>query len=233
MSKTKQKLVVDGVRYTLRGGRIEDVQNRSETAVWGGGGGGRVHNGTGHVNDVTIKSSTTHWKDVRLQWNDGTRDTIVLPGHVNAVVGDEVEVLFADVGAKFDLGSVAYRNKTEGKLWWWNRVDERIMTDRVLRAHMMPGYGTAKFFGSGLLYLGMLPFVFAVIGAIVSGRIMIALLVSIPFILGCFIYSAATSQVTNLKAKMDGTAERLITDFRADEPNRAHVMTGAAESVLT
>ncbi|MBX9646091.1 MAG: hypothetical protein K2X57_03425 [Xanthobacteraceae bacterium] len=233
MSKTKQELVVEGVRYTLLGGRIEDVQNRSETAVWGGGGGGRVHNGTGHVNEVTIKSSTTHWKDVRLRWNDGTRDTIVLPGHVNAVIGDEVEVLFADVGAKFDLGAVAYRNKTEGKLWWWNRVDEKVMTDGALRAHMMPGYGTAKFFGTVLIYIGLLPFIFAVIGAFVSGQVMVALLVSTPFILGCFIGGAATSQVTNLKARMDATAERLITDFRADEPNKASVMTVSAETVPT
>jgi hypothetical protein len=89
-----------GIGYASASGVVEDIQNHSQTQVWGGGGGGHVSNGHSYLNDVVIQSSTESWKQVRTAWANGRRGSINVPSDVSVVVGDEVAVVRAQVSPK-------------------------------------------------------------------------------------------------------------------------------------
>ena len=224
MTTTPLTCTIDDVTYALRSGTVEDVQNRNETKIWGGGGGGRVHGGTGHMNDVVIKSSTVHWKDVRLRWNDGSRETIVLPGDLNAVRDDEVKVLTA-ASVNLDFGPIGYRNDTEAKFWWWEIVDEKIMPDARMRSRFLPGYDTLVMIGKTFGFLAVLPGLFVVPIGLMSGYYTLVSAFVAIIIVTMLMDISSKKKVTQLKTKMNSEAKRLITDFHAEDRQMTPVRT--------
>jgi hypothetical protein len=89
---------IKGVDYKFWSydGVIAGVRNRSETQVWSSGGGGYVDPQYGGVvHAPTVHSHTEHWKEVRLDGDDGKGHSFTLPDYVSLFPGDRASIVYA------------------------------------------------------------------------------------------------------------------------------------------
>jgi hypothetical protein len=210
---------IENIAYDLKRGIVDDVQNHSETAVWGGGGGGSVVNGQGSFSDVVINSQTEHWKQVRISWDDGGRSSVNLPGHVSAVAGDQVEVLFASIPGGKSIGATAFHNKAENQAWWWSE-GERILSDRDLADRYVPNHSRKSRFSMGipLSALAILPGLFFVLGGMAAGEgiaFFLGLALCAPSAALWAMNSEGKASETRFGHRLARTAKALINDFEA------------------
>jgi hypothetical protein len=216
---------IDGIGYAIASGVVEDVQNHSQTQVWGGGGGGQVSNGHGYLNDVVIQSSTESWKQVRIAWSNGRRGAINIPSDVSVVVGDEVDVVRAQVSPIGDLGAVAMRNRSEDISWTWDTLP-RILENGTATDWLLPGY-RAKLLvsrlilhmwlftaGASLCGLLLLGAIFSANGPLSFRESLIAFPVSLAlmavFPLGIWLDRDATAMKQDFSMRCRRAAERVL-----------------------
>jgi hypothetical protein len=101
-----------------RRGFVDSCSVISGTQVWSEGGGGFVHPTMGgHISPGQIRSRVVHEKEVRLTFEDGSRETVKLSGDMTFDRDDDVSLFYAcpidkDAGQLVGVG-----NHTEGRYW--------------------------------------------------------------------------------------------------------------------
>jgi hypothetical protein len=107
------------------GGTVEGVMARSNTEVWSEGGGGYVGPHGGYVSAPTVRSRTSHFKEVRFVTDSGQRKTFSVEGHVTVMPGDRVSFVYASLHAKQKGPMVGFINHTENH--WWSFDSNEVL----------------------------------------------------------------------------------------------------------
>lgn len=122
MSDTIEKHI-SGVAYWFwsHTGTVTGVIPKSETQVWSSGGGGYVDPKYGGVvHAPTVHSHTSHWKEIRIDGDNGRPYTVTVHDGIVAFPGDRASVIYAKP-KKHELGYVhGFKNHREDRWWSFN-----------------------------------------------------------------------------------------------------------------
>jgi hypothetical protein len=156
---------IDGVEivFTTRAAVIESIETITDIYIYGSGGGGYTDGSGGFVNPVTISSENVHTKLIRLVWNNGQRETLRLPGFIDAVAGDPCRIVYARTACGVNLGEIAFSNDVEGREWSWLPLEQWINTNKPIRNVFAPHLRLMKLLSHISLALALFWLPFSVI----------------------------------------------------------------------
>jgi len=102
------------ISFSFHHGEVQEIQTRTEQDVNVSGGGGWITPYGGFVSGTTVTTTTNHINRLRIQFDDGTRSSVDVPGCVDVAVGDKVSLILAERGKKSQWCGLANHTTDSG-----------------------------------------------------------------------------------------------------------------------